>query len=79
LGSEQQPVPSGLRQQRQRESARRKAEAVEAKKRERRRQAFVKADEALAAARHEHNAKISAIEVERAKLDQRAERELGSL
>lgn len=63
------------KEQRQRESARRKAEAAEARQRERRNRAVAKAEAALEAAKHDHDARVSAIDEERAELDRRREHE----
>jgi colicin import membrane protein len=58
-----------------RESQRRKEEAAEAKKREHRQRKVATAEAAFEEARKEHDAKVSAIEGERAKLEQRADQE----
>jgi colicin import membrane protein len=63
------------KKQHQRESQRRKEEAAEAKKREARQQKVAEAEAALEEARKAHDARLSAIEDERAKLEQREEQE----
>jgi hypothetical protein len=63
------------KKQQQRERRRRKEEAAGAEKRERRQQKVSKTEAALKEAAQEHDARVSAIKVERAKLDRRGERE----
>jgi colicin import membrane protein len=63
------------KKQRQREIQRRRQEAAEAKKREHRQRKVATAEAAFEEARKEHDAKVSAIEGERAKLEQRADQE----
>jgi hypothetical protein len=63
------------KEQRQREGRRRKEEAAEAKKRERRNRQVARAEAELEEASQEHDARVAAIEDERAKLDERGDRE----
>lgn len=63
------------REQRQRESRRRKQEAAEAKDRERREQAVAKAEAAMEEARREHEQRVSEIDTERAALERRLQAE----
>jgi colicin import membrane protein len=63
------------KEQRERESRQRKQDAADAKERERRQQKVAEAEEALEKATKEHDARVGAIEAERAKLDQRGDQE----
>lgn len=63
------------KEQRQRDSVRRKEDAAAAKERERRQQMVVKAETALDKARREHESRFGAIEKELAGVDRRAEQE----
>jgi hypothetical protein len=63
------------KKQQQRERQRRRQQAAEAEKRERRQLKVAKAEAAIEEARQEHQAKLKAIEDERAKLERREEQE----
>jgi hypothetical protein len=63
------------REQKQRESARRKEEAAEAKQRERRQAAIAKAQAAIEEAKQDHDKRANAIEAERAALEKRSQAE----
>jgi colicin import membrane protein len=63
------------RQRRERERERRKEEAAREKERKRREQAIAKAEAALEVAKRDHEAKVEAIERDRAALDSRSEAE----
>jgi hypothetical protein len=63
------------KEERQRESARRREEATLAKQRQQRERATAKAEAALGAAEQEHETKVAAIEKERAQVDGRAQAE----
>jgi len=73
--AERKAAQAFARAEQQREAERRKLEAAQAKARAKRDRAVAKAQAALDKAQHEHEARTSVIDAERARLDERAHAE----